>query len=123
MQAGDEAKPIIHYRAIATTTAPPTMATTSRAIPVAIAATLVCRPGLPAVVAAAAPPVADGVITVIEVMVLRLPSGMVVVLSKVEVLKLVAWVEVVDGALVVEVDEVDEVLRVVDRVEGTLVVA
>lgn len=83
---------------------------------------MVCRPGLPAVVAAAAPPVADGVITVIEVMVLRLPSGMVVVLSKVEVLKLVAWVEVVDGALVVEVDEVDEVLRVVDRVEGTLVV-
>lgn len=95
MRAGDEAKLIIHYRAIATTTAPPTMATTSRAIPVATAATLVCRPGLPAVVAAAALPVAEGVITVIEVMVLRLPSGMVVVLSKVEVLKLV-WVEVVD---------------------------
>lgn len=96
MQAGDKAKLIIHYRAMATTTAPPTIATTSRAMPVAIAATLVCRPGLPAAVATEAWPVADGVITVIEVMVLRLPSGMVVVLSKVEVLKLVAEIEVVD---------------------------
>lgn len=119
-------KPIIHYRAIATTTAPPTMTKTSRAMPVGSAAALVCRPGLPAVVAAEALPVADGVITVIEVMVLRLPSGMVVVLLKVEVLRLVCsvvWAEVVDCWLVVEVVEVDEVLRAVDRVEGTLVVS
>ena len=74
-----ETKLSIHYRAIATTTAPPTMATTSRAIPVVSAAAPVCRPGLAPVVAAALP-VATGVMTVIEVIVLRLPSGMVVVL-------------------------------------------
>jgi hypothetical protein len=124
MQAGDEAKVIIHYRAIATTTAPPTMATISRAIPVGRAAALVCRPGLPAAVPEGLP-VASGVMTVMEVMVLWLPSGMVVVLLEVEVVRLVCSVvraEVVVLWVVVEV-EVDEVLLVVDRVEGTLVVS
>lgn len=74
------------------------MATTSRAMPVAIAAALVCRPGLPTVVVEVLW-AAVGVMTVIEVMVLRLPSGKVLVLLKVDVLRLVCSVvcaEVVD---------------------------
>jgi hypothetical protein len=117
---GKKGRVLINYRAIATTTAPPTMATTSRAMPVGRAAALVCRPGLAVAVGL---PVAFGVMTVIEVMVLRVPSGMVVVLSKVEVLKLVcSLVSSVVRAEVVERVEVDEVLVVVVRVEGALVV-
>lgn len=102
---------------MATATAPPTMAATSRAMPVVNAAAPVCRPGF-AVLVAEPFPVASGVMTVMEVIVLRLPSDMVVVLLKVEVLKLVGSVEA-------EVEWLDfelEVLVVVDRVEGALVV-
>lgn len=71
------------YRTIATATAPPTMAMTSRVRPVVMAAPPVCRPAWPVVVAAdcgASAPVGLTWITVVAVMVLRLPSGRVEVL-------------------------------------------
>lgn len=56
------------------------MATTSRALAAVVkAAAPVCKPGL-AVVVVAAPPVGVTCTTVIEVMVLRLPSDRVLVL-------------------------------------------
>lgn len=114
-----------NHRAKAITTAPPTMATTSRAMPAVGAAALpVCRPGRAELVSEPALVAAAGVITVTEVRVVKLPSGKVLVLLKVEVVRLVCEVcsvvwEEVDW---LELDEEDEVLLAVVRVEGTLVV-
>lgn len=68
-----------NYRAMATTTAPPTMAITSRVKPVVRAAAPVCRPGA-GLVPVAVESVALGCTTVVAVTVLILPSGRVVVL-------------------------------------------
>jgi hypothetical protein len=66
-----------------------------------------------------APVAAAGVITVMEVRVVKLPSGRVLVLSKVEVVNLVCE----ECSLDSEVDSRLEVeLVAVDRVEGTEVV-
>jgi hypothetical protein len=73
---------------------------------------------------------AAGVITVTEVRVVKLPSGRVLVLLKVDVVRLVCEVcsvvwEVVDWLELLELEELlelDEVLWAVVRVEGTLVV-
>lgn len=67
---------------MATRTAPPTMATTSRVRPVGMAAPPVWRPGCAElVVVVADEPVGVTCTTVTAVTVLRLPSGKVVVLS------------------------------------------
>jgi hypothetical protein len=70
------------HSAMATMTAPPTIATTSRVRPAVVrAAAPVCRPGEePVVVELSEEPVAWTCTIVVEVMVLRLPSGKVVVL-------------------------------------------
>lgn len=69
------------YRAIATMAAPPTIAMTSRFSPaVGRAAAPVWRPGEAWLPVVAEPPVGLTCTMVVEVMVLRLPSGMVVVL-------------------------------------------
>lgn len=75
------------HSAMATITAPPTRATISRVRPAVVkAAAPVCKLGLePVVVAPSEEPVGWTCTIVVEVMVLRLPSGMVVVLLKVEV--------------------------------------
>lgn len=65
-----------HYRAMATTTAPPTTAMISLVRPAVAAAAPVCRPGSAVVVS-----VGVGWMTVTAVTVLRLPLGRVVVLS------------------------------------------
>lgn len=68
------------YRAIANMTAPPTIAATSRARPAVVkAAAPVCRPGV-AEVAVVDESVGWTCTTLVEVIVLRVPSGMVVVL-------------------------------------------
>jgi hypothetical protein len=91
------------------------MATISRARPAVVnAAAPVCRPGEPPVVDVA-DPVGLTCTIVVEVMVLRLPSGMVVVLLNVEVKELPELVAEVVGCA----DEVDVVPVVVERVEGT----
>lgn len=103
-------------------TAPPTIAATSRARPAVVnAAAPVCRPGVAEVV------VADESVgwtctIVVEVMVLRVPSAMVVVLLYVDVMELelppsVMWSEVD----VVEVGVGDVELGVVCRVDAALV--
>lgn len=66
---------------MATRTAPPTMAATSRVRPVGMAAPPVWRPGWAEVVVVADAPVGWTCTTVTAVTVLRLPSGRVVVLS------------------------------------------
>ena len=69
------------HRANATTIAPPTMARTSRARPAVVnAAAPVWRPGELLVVVVADLPVGLTCTIVVEVIVLRLPSGRVVVL-------------------------------------------
>lgn len=112
---------IFDHRAIATITAPPTMATTSRAMPaVGTAALPVCKPGLAVLVAVPVCVAAGGVITVTEVRVVRLPSARVLVLFQVEVVKLVCEVWSLEVVLLLEEDELE--LVVVARVEGPLVV-
>lgn len=72
---------------MATMMAPPSIATTSRVMPVVVkAAPPVCRLGEePVVVVLSDEPVAWTCTIVVEVMVLKLPSGRVVVLLYVEV--------------------------------------
>jgi len=82
-----EFEEVLPHSAMATITAPPTIATISRVRPAVVkAAAPVCKLGLePVVVALSEEPVGWTCTIVVEVMVLRLPSGMVVVLLKMEV--------------------------------------
>lgn len=111
------------YSAMATITAPPTIAATSRVRPRAVmAAAPVCRPGA-GEVGVGLVGVSVGGTMVVEVTVLTRPLGRVVVLLKVEVVSLVVEVDevVVGGVVDAGVDEVGGVLEVANVVERWVV--